>query len=144
MTLISDHELVYCTRKKLKGKKVEFVWIRTYHRFNQLAFLCDVHRASWQSVYDGTDVNAAAAIFNKIFTNIVNKHAPFKWVKYKGSRPAWVTDELLGLIDNRTHCIRRFKRNATAENWWAKQNAINEVNVLKKVLQQEHVQKNTK
>ena len=49
---ISDHELIYCTRKKVKSKEVSFVWTRTYRRFNEVEFLCDVHRTNWQPVYD--------------------------------------------------------------------------------------------
>ena len=111
-----------------------------YRKFNELSFLYDEHNTNWQKVYDCTDVNLAVETFNNIFTRIIDRHAPFKWVKCKGKRPAWVTDELLALIDNRTHCIRRFKKNRTAEHWQQKQHAIAVVNAMKKNLQREHVQ----
>ena len=136
---ISDHELVYCTRKKVKSKEMEFVWTRTYRKFNEVAFLCSTHRAKWQPVFNSTGVNSALEIFSKIFSDLVNCHAPFEWVTCKGVRTAWVTDELLALINNRTHSIRRFKKTRRAGNWESKQHAINVVYVLKKDIPCEHV-----
>ena len=61
---ISDHELIFCARKKLKSNHVEFVWTRTYRKFNELAFLCDIHRADWSSILRCADTNLAVENFN--------------------------------------------------------------------------------
>ena len=58
--------------------------------------------ADWSPVFNATNVNIAVEHFYDIILEILERHAPHKFIKSKGPKPAWFTNELLSLIDDRT------------------------------------------
>ncbi len=42
--------------------------------------------------------------------DIMDKHAPHKWIPCKGNLPAWVTNELHSYIDEQEYCTRKYNK----------------------------------
>ena len=47
------------------------------------------------------DVNPAVEMWNILFTNVANKHAPIKKTRIKGAKPPWMTSDLKNAMRDR-------------------------------------------
>ena len=54
----------------------------------------DVRNASWDSVYNSTNVNTALENFNSILKDIFDKHAPLIEKRIKGKSCPWLNDAI--------------------------------------------------
>ena len=99
---IADHRLVFCARQKIKLKQlITYIWARSYYRYNQLLFLDDINRTDWSSIYNSRDIEECVDMFYNILNRVIEHHAPFKWIHCRNRKLPWVSNELLGQIDNR-------------------------------------------
>ena len=82
---LSDHSLIYCIVKagvpRAPGRVIEF---RSYKHYSKELFLNDLKEAHWDMVNEELDINVAVEIWNEIFTNIADRHAPIKKSRVKG------------------------------------------------------------
>jgi hypothetical protein len=92
---ISDHSLTYAIWGKNKKNCNEpannnvknintkhdnhsFRTSRSYKKFNETKFLNDLAQTNWDNVYNTGNVNTSAELFEQMFLNVINRHAPFK------------------------------------------------------------------
>ena len=96
---ISDHALIYVSHKKFKIKQeTSYTWARSYRNYDVASCQYDIDNTDWSSVLETDDPNIAVNNFYRIILNIIEKHTPHKFIKSKGPKPAWFTNELLSLI----------------------------------------------
>ncbi len=108
---LSDHSLVYTSRKRLSvNKEKVFKTIRNYRNFDQTAFAHDVGNTDWLPVYNCETVNEACEVFQSLFMYHVNKHLPKKRIRVRASTAPWVTSEFLSLLDRRAYVCKLFDK----------------------------------
>ena len=91
---ISDHSIVYCTKKsgvlKAPPKTIEY---RSYRKYDKSSFLKDLKETDWNMVDFYGDVNPAVEMWNTLFTDVANKHAPIKKTHIEGAKAPWMTSD---------------------------------------------------
>ena len=75
---VSDHYLVYCVRKfRAKIEKSPKIFeSRQLKCFNKEKFLEDLGQVSWEDLVDCDNPDAIVYLWTKMFTGMLDKHAP--------------------------------------------------------------------
>ncbi len=61
---LSDHQLVFVSRKKAQNKRtIRQVKCRNFRHFEPMEFQRDVEKIDWSSIYNCSDVNVCAHLF---------------------------------------------------------------------------------
>ena len=95
----SDHFPVCITWNK-KGVKIpkgghKYVTYRSFTTFDENNFLTDLRNSSLGNVYNFTDPDKALEYWLNTFTEVYNKHAPFRTHRVKHTQqPKWITKEI--------------------------------------------------
>ena len=102
---LSDHHIVYCSYslKKIKFPP-QFVKRRDFRNFDKDKFNDEINNAQWNTVENlvNQNIDEATGHFEKIYTNAINKHAPFREIRVtKPVTASWLTDEIISLMDLR-------------------------------------------
>lgn len=102
----SDHSPIICTwsckAPKLANKGHTTVEYRSFKHFKEDAFLCDLHFAPLDLVYQETDVNQALNTWYNVFLPVVNKHAPLRKRRVKHpSLPGWLNQDIMKAMKER-------------------------------------------
>ena len=137
---ISDHNLIYTVRNKYKEETdTSYIWTRSYRKYDKDLFRRDLERICWDFILNINTLDLAAEKLMSTLTWIIDKYAPYKWIKCKGQRAKWVTHEFLGLIDAREYHIKRCRKTPLIVNKRNKQDAIRAVNNMKLRLQRDYI-----
>ena len=94
---LSDHSLIYCTRKlyRLKYKTSEPVKLRSMNNYNYSTdFKNKLGEIDWKEVYS-PDVNYAWSKFKNLFTEAIDLVAPVTHVTQKSKTEPWITQEII-------------------------------------------------
>ena len=94
---ISDHCLVYCTRKVKRDQigKHNNVKLRSLKGYSKTELLDRLSKVSWSCVLDCDDVNIAWNNFRTVFVNIIDSIAPLKETRLKQRSEPWIDDTIL-------------------------------------------------
>ena len=63
------------------------------------------------------DVNVKLDLFNQLFLNTLNKHAPIKHIKIRGKSHPFIDDEIKQLIKLRDRKLNIFKQSRHIGDW---------------------------
>ena len=77
---------------------------RDFRNFDQDNFSNEINNAQWNTVEGliNHNIDEATMQFEKIYTDAINKHAPFREVTVtKPVTASWLTDEIISLMDLR-------------------------------------------
>ena len=79
---------------------------RDFRNFDQVNFSNEINNAQWNwNTVEGLinhNIDVATMQFEKIYTDAINKHAPFRDVTVtKPVTASWLTDEIISLMDLR-------------------------------------------
>ena len=77
---VAQYKLInyyYCKAgvPRAPGSVIEF---RSYKHYSKELLLNDLKEAHWDMVNNELDINVAVEIWNEIFTNIADRHAPIR------------------------------------------------------------------
>ena len=129
---LTDHNLVFTMRKKLKAKEeVTYVWARSYRNYVKEAFAADVSQIDWSPVILCNDTETSVSRFYALLLEVIDYHAPFKFIECEGDELAWITNEFLGLIDECIFWQRKYNKQQTVENKIRRDNARQAVQIMK-------------
>ena len=95
---MSDHILIYCSRKVVK-KQINHhnvIKIRSLKNYSAEYLL----NADWSGVYC-SNVDQAWGIFKIVFSNILDSVAPVKEIRLKGRTEPWINNDILEDIRRR-------------------------------------------
>ena len=115
---ISDHEMIYTIRKKVKQKsdKSEFSG-RSYRNYNSAVFSEALNRLDWTDFYNQENPNNIWRLFYENISKIIEQLCPLKKFKIKKYKEPWVTNELLELIKDKDIALKRAKRTKLDQDW---------------------------
>ncbi len=112
---LSDHSMIYTARKSVKLKaKATFIEARSYRKFNQTAFVQDLNKEQWQSVFDCSNVDQAWDNFSDILLPIC---APIKKVRVTDQQPTWIDEEYLELRRTCQKARAKAEKTSEPEDW---------------------------
>jgi len=101
---VSDHEVVYLTRKKLRtpGPKLKIkVQGRSYINFDSNKFQEDLRNSDWSDVNRTQSVDEKWDAIEGIITGILDRSCPVKTMTIPVSRDPWITRDLLRLLSEK-------------------------------------------
>ena len=105
ITGFSDHDMVFGMRKISgnRNKAPKIIRSRNLKYYNKEAFRKDLANADWESIIKVPDVNIMYAEWEKLFINILDKHAPIRQRKVRNKYSPHINAEL-----KRTMFLRDF------------------------------------
>ena len=92
---LSDHCLIYATRKVVKGQinKHNIVKLRPLRNYCKQDFGLKLSALNWQDGLTSTDVTKAWELFKEYFHSVLDVVAPIKEVRLKQRTEPWMTTD---------------------------------------------------
>ena len=100
---LSDHFMVFCTRKKIKLKSVchKTTKSRVTKNYSTEGFNRELANLDWSNVLECTNVDEAWHLFKHNFTSILDKIAPLKTTRIKTHSEPWMNSDILTAMKTR-------------------------------------------
>ena len=126
---LSDHYLVYCVLKagviKAPPKTIEY---RSYKNFDANTFLADLNNVPWHIIENEEDIDDAVFIWNHLFSEIADLHAPVKRRRIRGVPLPWLNDTISEVMKDRDFHHRKAVKTNSAFHWARYRKLRNRVN----------------
>ena len=114
---ISDHSMIFCVVKsgvtKAPRKAIEY---RSFKNYSKADFVNDLKDGDLESVAN-KDVDSAVSNWNKLFTNIADRHAPVRKARIRGVRCPWMNSQLSQAMSQRNYLHRRAIKSNSPYLW---------------------------
>ncbi len=109
---ISDHQLIYCTRKKHKEKLSQHRTFnaRSYKNYTPKKFIEGLNKISFPNYLNFNNINDAFHDFSEKLLCLVNQMAPLKSFRVKGYTEDWFDGEIKQSIRDRDKLLRKYKK----------------------------------
>ena len=115
---ISDHNLVYAAARLVcKRPPPRFVQTRNYNKLNEKSFKRDMENASFHVATIFDDPDDSLWLWNKIFLQIANEHAPMKQVKVRSQSLPWITNDIRRKMNRRFKLYKEAVNTNDNEKW---------------------------
>ena len=115
---LSDHELVYITKKKTTPKPLKTTFLgRTYKCYDKQRFQSALLRYDWNNFYTLNSADEAWDILLNVIETNLNLMCPIKEIKIKKVKEEWLTNELLEQIKFKDTLLIRAKKSNKVEDW---------------------------
>ncbi|PFX25902.1 hypothetical protein AWC38_SpisGene9434 [Stylophora pistillata] len=129
---LSDHFLVFCIIKagitaKAKPRILEN---RSYKNFNPTLFNDDLRDIPWHIVENEDNVDDALFVWNKMFSEVADQHAPVKRRRVKGTPLPWMNSQISDTMKERDWVHRKARKSNSARLWSMYAKLRNKVNGL--------------
>ena len=114
---LSDHQMIYCTRKTVKPKthSKTYIKIRSLKHYSKELLLEKLAEIQFQD--NSTHISIDEVLMNDSYSNlisklskVIDKIAPIKEICIKNNTEEWVNEEVFEGIRIRDKCFRKFKR----------------------------------
>ena len=109
---LSDHQLIYCTRKLTKTKTglTKFINFRSMKKYTKLLFKEKLEDINFPNYENFQDTNLAYSDFINKLTCVINTIAPIKKKKVKNNSQDWFDGEVAEKIAIRDKLFKKFKK----------------------------------
>ena len=109
---LSDHQLIYCTRKLTKTKTglSKYINFRSMKKYTKLLFKEKLEDINFPNYENFQDANLAYSDFISKLTSIINTIAPIKKKKVKNNSQDWFDGEVAEKIAIRDKLFKKFKK----------------------------------
>ena len=116
---ISDHELIYCTRKITHQRFGGHVTIRSrsLKQYSKDLLLERLNKTDWVPVLSCLDTNVAWQTFESCMKTIIDSLAPLKQRRIKSNSEPWVNAEILESIRERNASLHKFRKSKDARDY---------------------------
>ena len=119
---LSDHLPVVTVHKhngsfasRLSHKEIKY---RNFKNFDPQSFRNDVENAPWYMLENATDVEHKTDLWTRIFTDVVDRHAPLITKRVKQlQRPPWLTDEVYNTLHQRDTILESALNSSDISVW---------------------------
>lgn len=128
---ISDHSLIYFYRKLSVGlfsKGHTTVNYRNFKNFDVDKFRSDVNTQNWDSIKMLDNPNQMWHIWKTMFNGVVDRHAPLRKKRVRGSKSPWITADLKERMRQRDVFKIRAIQSRNPHDWATFKSARNSVN----------------
>ena len=89
----------------VKSNTHQTITYRSFKNFDENMFISDMHDVPWETIEYFNDINDIVEVWNNMFLEVVNKHAPLKSHRIKRKyQPDWLTPQILDIIKERDKC----------------------------------------
>ncbi|XP_059061639.1 uncharacterized protein LOC131854532 [Achroia grisella] len=106
----SFHNLIYLSYKIRPPKiKRKILMQRNFGAIDMDCLRKDASECSWSTLGTLSDVNDQVERFNKLITDLYNKHAPVRPVRVKHLPAPWLTDEIKTMILKKNKAKSKFR-----------------------------------
>ena len=126
---LSDHYLVYCVFKagvtKAPPKTIEY---RSYKNFDANTFLADLESVPWHVIENEEDIDSAVFVWNQLFSEIADLHAPVKRRRIRGVPLPWLSDKITEAMKDRDFHHRKAVKTNSVFHWACYRKLRNRVN----------------
>ena len=146
---LSDHQLIYCTRKKHKEKLNQHRTFntRSYTNYTPEKMVEELSKISFPNYSGFQDMNEAFLDSSTKFESLVNEIAPMKSFRVKCYTEDWFDGEIMDSIKHRDKLLRKYKRSKLDldyENYIKARNKTRELIKSKKInVYEETINQNT-
>ena len=108
---LSDHQLIYCTRKatRIKIHKHTFIKIRTFKNYTKQLFLDKLGKIKFPNYMEYGNINAAYSHFVEVITGIIDELAPAKEIRVKKDSQEWMDQEVFEGIRTRNKLLTKYR-----------------------------------
>ena len=108
---LSDHDLIYCTRKTSlpKSHKHNEIFVRSLKRYSAEKFLEILREIVFPNYLTYTCVNDAYSDFIYRFVEAINFIAPSKKIRVKANSKPWFDNQIVSAIQRRDKLYKKFK-----------------------------------
>ena len=109
---LSDHQLIYCTRKisRIKRGSHKQIKFRSFKHYMADLFEQELSRLKFPNYRNFNDINEAYYDFIQKIMNVIDKVAPLKERRVKQNSHEWFDGEIADEIKNRDKLFRKFKK----------------------------------
>ena len=91
--------------------------MRSYKSYDTICFKREVAQLPLHEIYSTHDVNSKLDLFNELFLNTLNRHAPMKYIKIKGRPHKFIGKEIKQLMKVRDRRLKSFRKSKNSEDW---------------------------
>ena len=115
---ISDHELIYCVRKKVKVKRnsIDFQG-RSYRNFDGDQLVRNFDECDWNEFDQNTDPDILWQIYDTNIRLVLDTMCPIKNFKIARNRDPWISDDLINEIKHKDFLLKRAKKTKSQFDW---------------------------
>ena len=115
---ISDHDLVFCTKKRttVTRPKTEFIG-RSYRNFDSDVFVHLLNNCDWEKFDNSRNLDDLWNLFLLNVKTAIDRICPLKHFKIKTILEPWITNELLEEIKDKDLALKRAKRTKRDDHW---------------------------
>ena len=108
---LSDHQLIYCTRKivRVKTNVHNQIRVRSLKNYTQEILLEELRKINFPDYSIFSNVNIAYKDLVEKILSVVDKIAPFKVLRVKNNTQEWFDSEVAEAIDLRDKRLKHFK-----------------------------------
>ena len=116
---ISDHSLIFCTRKvtKLHIGNHNNIKVRSLKNYNKDDFQQSLLNADWSSVLICDNVSEAWNNFKLVFLSVIDSIAPVREIRVKQRTEPWINSDILQCINERNKAFNVYKRTRSDEHF---------------------------
>ena len=140
---LGDHSLIYVYRKLSVGlcnSRHSTVTYREFKNFNSVLFRNDISSQDWNSISQLNDPNTMWYVWNNMFLNVADKHAPIR-TKRVGTLTPWLTPHLKQCMHKRDASKITAIRSNDPADWHAFKRCRNDVNNQIKLAKENYYKK---
>ena len=127
----SDHDMVFGMRKISgnRNKVPKIIRSRNLKHYDKEAFRKDLANADWESIMEVSDVNIMYAEWEKLFINILGKHAPIRQHKVRNKYSPHINAELKRKMFLRDFYKKKHRSSGNLNDWLEYKKLRNMVNI---------------
>ena len=125
-TSLSDHEMIFCSRKINTHKHPNrTIKCRNYRVYDHHQLQNDANNIDWSPIYRIYDVNRAVEFLQINLKTLLDKHAPLIEKRVRGKPCEWLNEDVKQKINRRDILLRRARRLKDDQSWRAYKNQRN-------------------
>ena len=130
---ISDHYMIFgiLSGKKL-SKNLKSITYRSYKKFNENHFKCDLSSIDWNFLYESDDINVLWVQWKHTLLKIIDDHLPSKSRRIKEKHTPWITSDIRDLMIQRDKKLKQFLKSSSEIDWNNYKHLRNKVNCIVK------------
>ena len=131
-TGLSDHQLIYCTRKinRTKFNTHKYIRTRSLKNYSQSLYLEKLNEINFPDYSKFTDINDAYSDFTGRVTSVIDQIAPMKEIRVKNNSQDWFDAEIHEEIEMRDKLLAKFKKSRNSTDHENYKKARNKVQYL--------------
>ena len=114
----SDHlPILLCLNTSSPFSQPTLITHHSFKNFLESNFTSDLSCVPWSLLDIFDDPDDKVLIFNLLFTNALDEHAPMKTIRIKKNPSPWITKKIRKEMDRRNRLFRFHRRNPSDVSW---------------------------